>query len=283
MIMVEGWMRAALTMAVAMLVVLSAGTAWGADCGDTTGAGGTDVPCRCGDTVTTNTTLTASDPVVSTGVADVCTDDSALSVNGGVTLDGAAATLRCDGTGGDGLGVEIVGDGATVKNLAVRNCSTAVFGFTSGSTISGILAVSNAAGIALFGDGNAVTRSVVDGGRDANSTVGILISGNDNTLTGNRCQDNGFDGITGFGDRNVLARNNCLRNGFRAPGFSNGIFFFGTDNAFAHNQARANEGAGVRVSGDDNTTDGRNYAHGNTVTPQCTIDDLSTTRDGRYC
>ena len=70
--MKQGWFYS-LGLALSLAGAPSAG--WAANCGDTTGAGGTRVACACGDTVTTNTKLKNTDPVVSTSLADTCSGD----------------------------------------------------------------------------------------------------------------------------------------------------------------------------------------------------------------
>lgn len=69
-----------------------AGTAWAAPCGDTAGAGPNKVPCSCGDTVMTTTTLVSpalnpvnGDPVVSTTGTDRCPGDR-LFVNATINV-----------------------------------------------------------------------------------------------------------------------------------------------------------------------------------------------------
>src|SRR5215510_4447251 len=96
---------------------------WAADCGDTTGPGGTRVPCVCGDRVTTDTKLKDTDPVVSTDPADVCSGNG-LSVGfvGGVTLNCNGLTLR---GAGDGAGVNF----EEMPGITVKNCTITGFGF----------------------------------------------------------------------------------------------------------------------------------------------------------
>ena len=81
---------------------------WAANCGDTTGPGGTRVACGCGDTVTTNTKLKVTDPVVSTSAGDVCSGDG-LYVGSGVTLDCAKRPLRGSGVAMESLSMERLG------------------------------------------------------------------------------------------------------------------------------------------------------------------------------
>src|SRR5262245_19101579 len=110
-------------LALGMIVASTPG--WAADCGDTTGPGGTRVPCACGDRVTTDTKLKDTDPVVSTGPADVC-GGSGLSVGflGGGTLNCNRLTLRGSGSGA-GVSLEET-PGVTVKNCTVTGFSVGI-------------------------------------------------------------------------------------------------------------------------------------------------------------
>ena len=69
-----------------------------ADCGDSAGAGGARVPCACGDSVVTDTTLAASDPIV----VDGCKED----VRAGLGLVQPSVTLDCAGLTIDGPGFD---------------------------------------------------------------------------------------------------------------------------------------------------------------------------------
>lgn len=97
-------------------IPLAAAPALAADCGDTSGPGGVDVPCNCGDTVTTSTRLGPGDPVTSTGPDDVCLgfqqgDFAALTVREGVNLDINRQHIRVAG-----IGILLKGDGITIRN-----------------------------------------------------------------------------------------------------------------------------------------------------------------------
>src|SRR3989338_5982817 len=89
----EGIMKKKCIRFISLAIFLAlAGPAWGShaagECGDTTHNGG-DVPCSCGDTVTTDTVLdSGTDLVVST----VCTCNG-LDVADGVELDLGGNTI----------------------------------------------------------------------------------------------------------------------------------------------------------------------------------------------
>lgn len=236
---------------VAILATFSASNAWAKDCGDKTGQPGNfDVPCDCGDTVTTDTILKASDPVVT----KVCFP-TGLFVAGGVTLDASSAVIRCH-TPPDFVttGFWIIGNDATIDGGIIQGCGNGIFGVTDGSTIE---------------------RVTARGG----SSAGINIHGDGNTLLHNLCDNNAFDGIFVEGAHNTLERNYCKGNG------SNGIFVLGGPlNNLKHNQGRNNSGHGVLVLGDGNTTDERNYGTANAARPDCLFDgNPPVTADGKYC
>jgi hypothetical protein len=214
-------------------------------CGEASGPGGTDLPCHCGDTATTNTVLGASDPVRSpcAGVG--------LFVAGGVTLDASSALLRCASSGAFTTGIWIIGDGVAIDGGIIRGCDRGIFGLTSGSAIARVTA--------SRGGGS------------------IVIAGQGNHLLHNRCQGNALDGMLVSGSFNTLERNY----GFANEG--DGIAVVGTVNTLNHNQGRSNGGHGVVATGGGNAGDGLNYGAGNTARPNCSIDGGTVTRDGRYC
>jgi len=244
-----------LLLVVAMLITFSAGSAWagvpcllGLCCGDTTGPpGGLDVPCDCGDTVTTNTVLKASDPVT----RKVCGPPAALFVAGGVTLDMTSPSvhIRCAGKE-DTVGIELIGDDVTIDggSSIIDGCDVGVFGFTSRSTIQLVF--------------------VRNGGDD-----GIELIGDDNVLVRNLCHNNGSEGIHVFGDRNRLDRNYCRANG------GHGIEVEGANNHLTHNLGYNNGEHGIFAPDPTNTTDFRNYGAYNGLEPQCVIGGSN----GRYC
>lgn len=56
------WLALPFSLLVFLLAAGAPGVAGAAECGDSAGPGGTDVPCSCGDRVITDTTLDATDP-----------------------------------------------------------------------------------------------------------------------------------------------------------------------------------------------------------------------------
>jgi hypothetical protein len=110
-----------------------------ANCGDTAGPGGTDVPCTCGDTVVTDTVLqAASDPVA----ANAC-NGNGLTLASGVALDLGGNTL----TGaGQGTGLTIPA-GGTASGGTVRQFSVGVAlsdaGMAGQTSVSGLMIQAN--------------------------------------------------------------------------------------------------------------------------------------------
>ncbi len=253
-----------------------AGATWAADCGDTTGAGGTDVPCSCGDRVTTDTVLDkVLDPVVSTNSADLCPGNG-LTVVDGVTLDLDGNKLRGSGVG---TGVVIDGDGVTVTNGSVqgfvRGVRTSGTSPTTGSELSKLKVLENTDdGMLVRGDENTFTRNQAtsNGARgmrvegdlntlernkvNKNLEDGISIKGDGNILTKNKADSNAFQGITVTNHGNELVENKAKKNG------KNGIMVVGNDNILEENTGDKNVKDGVTVEGNGNSLSG-NRGNGN--------------------
>ena len=117
--------RFALGSLIVLFIAALALPASAADCGDTSGEGGINVICSCGDTVTTNTNLSTSDPVTQ---APGCTAGDGLSVNPGVRLTINNRTLQGNGTGS---GVTLLGDNARVIS-GTGNTNSTIQGFAIG-------------------------------------------------------------------------------------------------------------------------------------------------------
>jgi DNA-binding beta-propeller fold protein YncE len=205
-----------------------------ASCGDTSGPGGADIPCRCGDIVTTYTVLEASDPVTRRRCPRV-----GLYVAAGVVLDASSAAIRCHGPGFT-TGLWLMGDAASITGGSLHGCANGIFGFTAGSTVEGVTAGGGGTGIFLIGDGN--------------------------RLRGNQGVSNARDGILVSGTHNEVSANLGARNG------RHGIAVVGRGNHLAGNRGRLNGGQGVVAAGSDNTSDFRNSATRNTVKPDCSIE-----------
>jgi hypothetical protein len=277
------WIGLLLFSVTMLAATLSPGSAWangngnghGKDCGDTSGnhdpddrrsRGGTDVPCDCGDTVTTDTVLDSSDPVLSTLCFPV-----GLFVAEGVRLGGVNIQCRKDDEDDSesdrrdddefAVGLFIIGDEVKIVHGTLRNCG--IFGFTSESKIERV--------------------SVSDA-----SSAGIFLIGEENKLLHNRC-DRNKAGIVVVGEENLLERNICKHNK------KDGILVVGSENQLNTNQGRGNGGQGVvavggedgdeeRKDDDKNRTDKRNYGDKNGEKPDCEIDGRSVPgTGGRIC
>jgi parallel beta-helix repeat protein len=225
----------------ALGITVTSTPGWAADCGDTTGPGGTRVPCACRDRVTMDTKLKDIDPVVSTGPADVCSGDGffvALSVASEVTLNCNKLTLR--GAGRDSLvGVALL-DGTS--GVTVKNCTVMGFSF----------------GISTVDSGNFSLKfnTVVD-----NLSVGIDIgfSSRGGTVWGNRVGNNGY-GISchEFSDGNVIAKNHVFGNSLH------GIQGVDIDNnSITANTVENNGAAGISLSHSNGNEVMNNHIHDN--------------------
>jgi hypothetical protein len=256
-------------------------------CGDTTGPGETDVPCHCGDVVTTDTRLNASDPVAKdTCVADGLIVGAAVRLHlGGVTIRGAGAgtgILIADGATVQngtvvGFAIGIASDGSSARSLIsnMRVNNSRFEGVQVSGDRNSILRVTAVAsgtdGIAFQGDGNELVRNSCS----RNGHSGLVVQGNANTLEHNTCDLNRGDGISVLGDANTLMRNVGSRN----DGI--GVTVDGSDNSLVHNQGLRNSGAGIHAVGSDLDSDGRNYGTKNGGV-NCEVDGFPTFAGG-YC
>jgi copper-binding protein NosD len=227
------------------------GTAWAANCGDTAGPGGTNVPCSCGDTVITNTTLISpavdpvkGDPVVSTNDTDVCTGDGLIMNTAKVNLSLGGNAIRGSGVG---VGVRIVGVNikVTIRSGIIRGFDTGLASDTGSSIknslISNVTATENlGSGIILEGSDNELNTNAAL----ANGDTAIQVEGNDNDLLFNRVSHNANNGIQVSGDGNTLYANNLNKNA------GTGIRVEGNDNIVAKNSVENSGIDGIVVAGD---------------------------------
>ena len=265
-----------LLVSLATLLALWAAPAQAAPCGDTSGAGGTNVPCSCGDTVTTNTVIVLSDPVRSTGVSDVCPGpDPALSVAAGVTLDIAGLTIRCASNTGSQVEILVSGNTAVVTKGIIQNCGIGIGGTTSNTKILSNRLLNDRVGIELTGNTNTLDRNNVTGNGIVSSD-GLVIMGNFDAIQANRCANHLDDGLVVTGNSNKLDKNYCLGNE------GDGIVVSGTSNTLNRNLGKNNGGHGIIAPGPGNVTDGKNFGSGNDLKPDCSINGQSSA-DGRYC
>jgi parallel beta-helix repeat protein len=231
--------------------VASVDVAWAGNCGDTAGAGGTNVPCSCGDTVVTDTTLISpsadpvnGDPVVSTADADVCAGDGLLMAPPTLvrmTLNLGGNVIRGSGIG---AGLRIVGAGVrvSIRNGTLRNFDT---GLTNAGSVTGdarireITATRNIDGISLESNSNELdSNQALD-----NSDTGIRVAGNSNLLLFNQVSRSGNNGIEVVGDQNRLDTNRLNRN------TGSGIVVDGNNNTLDHNTAENNGVDGIQLVG----------------------------------
>lgn len=139
-----------------------------ADCGDTTGTGGTRVACACGDHVTTSVTLRATDPVVTT----VCTESGLVIVVGNITVDGGHFAIV--GNNSDYAGI----DSSNVGHVIIKDFGSAV--------TSGISGFGTGIGFANTTDGTIENNTI-----DSNAISGIsLNSESSSKIIGNRLAKN---------------------------------------------------------------------------------------------
>src|SRR5262245_5257101 len=200
------------------------------------------VPCACGDRVVTSRTLTPADPVTTT----VCTGNG-LFVGPGVTLDLGGRTITGDGAGIDaGITIEGGANNVVIRGGRVTGFFTGITTFTSttGSTLTDLQIISNGAGINISASDTTVTKSVI---RRNEADCLFVLDGpalqDLNTVTLNRCEDNGGTGLVVTGVLNTIARNVLLRNG------GSGADINGEGHTIDRNQSKYNGGAGYEILG----------------------------------
>jgi parallel beta-helix repeat protein len=244
--------------------------ALGADCGDTTGPGGADVPCNCGDEATTSTTLQKSDSVVSTGLADFCplvdVGKPALRVAAGVDLNLNKLHVR---GGLQACGIQIEGSGVTVRNgtlshfLAGSICTARPPDFPLGETYNGhdnltildIVAPDNfGSGVLILGgkhhriEGVRTAGGIVIGPQSTELPEDVTISGNIVTSLGGSGRATGSIGFIAC--NKCVARNNVVRSA------SAGIFFVGSEGVIQENEVEDVTLEAFKVGGNSNTIRG---------------------------
>jgi len=209
----------------------------------------------CGATVTTAATLTAN------LVCDT-TAAPAVTVGTGAVLDLAGFTIAC--TAGLNPGVQVAGNGATVKGGIVSGCVTAVlvngnrnrvrdvvttFAATTtfGIRVAGdenlvrrcAVRDAQSAAFSIQGDGNRVVRNVGVGGGEATYKV---VSGADNVLQGNLAYFANFNGfLVGQSALGTVLRDNTAVVG--EQGFNVG----GSESKLANNVALDQQSSGFSI------------------------------------
>ncbi|MFA5878035.1 MAG: right-handed parallel beta-helix repeat-containing protein [Candidatus Staskawiczbacteria bacterium] len=173
-----------------LFILLPTGSVLAINCGDTTGVAGARVACSCGDTVTTNTTLIAADPVVTTA----CTGHGLIIGGDNITVNGGGYTITNDYPTNFDNTVEEYGiysndkDNVTVTNLTVTKFTNGLyFENCAGSIIRSVTANYNIlSGIYLESSPSNLESNIVR----YNSSYGMYLSLSPSTLISNTLSDN---------------------------------------------------------------------------------------------
>jgi parallel beta-helix repeat protein len=210
-----------------------------------------------------------------------------------VTLEGSGPGTKIFLANGANTSVIVVGNGATaLSNIKICNLlidgnktnQTApsmgiLFYGTSGYLITNSVIenvwVKNCYGNGIhlqYGNNNIVTGNNCQ----SNGYEGIYIYySNNNTVTGNNCQSNGYEGIRlEYGNNNTVTGNNCQSNGYEGI-----LLYYGNNNTVTGNNCQSNSYHGIDLEyGNNNTVTGNNcqsntihgifldYSNNNTVT-----------------
>jgi parallel beta-helix repeat protein len=255
------------------------GLAWtwpvpAADCGDSAGAGGARVPCACGDSVVSDATIEATDPIV--------TDGCGADVVAGLDVVRPSITLDCAGLTIDGPGFDSacaadetcsIGILVNASRVTVQRCTVQEFGFAIGTAdgVSRLLIQANTLhdndkGI-RFGEpvtnsrviGNTASDNAEFGIQFKNGPVGNLIQGNTTFNNGrvgiqinqeaqhNRILLNHVSGNGSRGGIRVDARSshNLIEDNF----VQGGVFGIGFNAETSQNLVRRNVITGTTLAG----------------------------------
>ena len=133
---------------------------------------------------------------------------AALTLKGDRTYDFAGQVVRCQPNQDVGIMAESR-TSLTITDVIVDGCTVGII--TTGPSVRvERVTVRGTTGVCMLlagGDSTAFQN------RTTGCAYGIVIFGNDNTLTNNQSNDNIEDGILVTGDRNLLEGNEALRNG----------------------------------------------------------------------
>jgi hypothetical protein len=209
----------------------------------------------CGDTVTTSATLTA----------DLVCDATAgpvVTVGAGAKLDLAGHAIRC--TAGASPGIQVSGNGATVRGGVVQGCVTAINVAGDGNRVRDVVvafAANTAYGIRLAGNGNLVRRCALGGAL----TDAVEIAGNANRIVRNIGVGGGeanfkvasgsdnvlVDNVAYFANANGFllgqtAQRTVLRDNVAVVG-QDGFHIGGTDHRLVRNVALDQQSAGFAM------------------------------------
>ena len=204
---------------------------------------GVSFALSCGDTITTSTTLTASDPVVN----NICPGNGIIVGASGITLDCAGYNLSGDGIGDFQYGILLP---SGITDVTVKNCNVTRFflgiglNSASGNTLASNNLYNNTyGGIYINSSSNNI---LADNNAYNNVWYGIELysSSNNNTIIGNNAYNNVHHGILiASSSNNNLTGNNAYNN----PEY--GIYLLSSsNNTLTSNNAYSNSWSGVYSS-----------------------------------
>jgi parallel beta-helix repeat protein len=170
----------------------------------------------------------------------VCTDDPALTVDGGL-LDLGGFTVVCDHEPAmPGVGVLLEGSGARLRGGAVTGCFLAVHvAGEGGHTVRRLTASAANRGVFVESDGNRVLDSQI---LRAPEDAAVQVNGSDNLLRGNTVTGAGDQGFEINGSDNRIVDN-------RIGGVAEGVQLLGERNRVLRNQIVGATDRGIDVRG----------------------------------
>ena len=170
----------------------------------------------------------------------VCTDDPALTVDGGL-LDLGGFTVVCDHEPTvEGVGVLLEGSGARLRDGAVTGCFLAVHvAGEGGHTVRRLTASAANRGVFIESDGNRLLDSQI---LRALEDAAVQVNGSDNLLRGNTVAGAGDQGFEINGSDNRIVDN-------RIGGVAEGVQLLGERNRVLRNQIVGATDRGVDVRG----------------------------------
>ncbi|MGH6902293.1 MAG: NosD domain-containing protein, partial [Geminicoccaceae bacterium] len=169
-----------------------------------------------------------------------CTDDPALTVDGGL-LDLGGFTVVCDHDPTvEGVGIVLEGSGARLRGGAVTGCFLAVHvAGDGGHTVRGLTASAADRGVFIESDGNRVLRSQI---LRALGDAAVQVNGSDNLLRGNTVAGAGDQGFEINGSDNRISLN-------RIGAVAEGVQLLGERNRVLRNQIVGASDRGIDVRG----------------------------------
>jgi parallel beta-helix repeat protein len=202
----------------------------------------------CGATITANTTLT-SDIFCPPAYSPVFT------VKGPAKVDMNGHRVFGCGEGGTGIGIDIVGSGATLKNGVVYGCDDGAVRVrgTGKHRVENVVAQQSYIGFLIESGGNTIVRTAaINGAYLMTSPTGAT---DGNKLTDNVSVDSGENGFELEGDHGSYDRN------IASSPSGSGFVVVGHWNSLRYNVARDSHEFGFEIDGTVNRLE-RNLSHG---------------------